>query len=198
MTSTETQRGDAATESRRRLFEARDLALGGLFGALALVLPVVFHALGPVAGKVFLPMYYPILALGLLASWEVALTVGILVPIISSVLTGMPPPPTAVMMVCELAAMGVVASLVRSRGGGIWPAAIAGVLTARIAGVILIVTVLPLIGIHRGVYEYAVASFVAALPGEVVLLTIVPAAVYAIERTSMIGRRQAATCGESE
>ncbi len=187
--SSQAQAETALTESRRRLFEARDLALGGLFGALALVLPIAFHALGPGAGTLFLPMYYPILALGLLASWEVALLVGMLIPILSSILTGMPPPPTAVMMVLELGAIGAVASLVRSWAGGIWPAAIAALVAARIIGIAAILTILPMIGIHRGVYEYAAAGFVASLPGEVILLTVVPATVYAIERTSMIGPR---------
>jgi len=185
----EEKTGAALTESRRRLFEARDLALGGLFGALALVLPIAFHALGPGMGKLFLPMYYPILALGLLASWEVALIVGMLIPVLSSILTGMPPPPMAVMMVLELAAIGAVASLVRGWGGGIWPAVIAALVAARIIGIAAILTILPMIEIHRGIYEYAIAGFIVSLPGEIILLTVVPATVYAIEKTSMIGSR---------
>ncbi len=175
----EEKTGAALTESRRRLF---------------LVLPIAFHALGPGMGKLFLPMYYPVLALGLLASWEVALIVGMLIPVLSSILTGMPPPPMAVMMALELGAIGavaslVVASLVRSWRGGIWPAAIAALVAARIIGIAAILTILPMIGIQRGIYEYVIAGFIASLPGEIILLTVVPATVYAIEKTSMIGSR---------
>lgn len=177
------------TESRRRLFEARDLALGGLLGALAFVLPIAFHAAGPGAGPIFLPMYYPILALGLLASWEVALLVGIIVPVLSSLLTGMPPPPTAALMVCELAALGVIASLARSLLLGVWPAAISAIVFSRLVGAVLLLTVLPLLGINRGLSEYVIATVTVSLPGNIIMLTIVPAAVYAIERTSIIGRR---------
>lgn len=177
------------TESRRRLFEARDLALGGLLGALAFVLPIAFHAAGPGAGPTFLPMYYPILALGLLASWEVALLVGIIVPVVSSLLTGMPPPPTAVLMVCELVALGVVASLARSLRVGVWPAAISAIALSRVVGVLLLLTLLPLFGITRGIAEYLIAAVTVSLPGTIIMLTIVPAAVYAIERTSIIGIR---------
>ncbi len=176
-------------ESRRRLFEARDLALGGLLGALSFVLPIVFHAAGPGAGPMFLPMYYPILALGLLASWEVTLLVGIIVPVVSSLLTGMPPPPTAVLMVCELAALGVIASLARSLRLGVWPAAISAIAFSRLVGALLLLTVLPLFGITRGVSEYVIATVTVSLPGNIIMLTIVPAAVYAIERTSVIGLR---------
>jgi len=177
------------TESRRRLFEARDVALGGLLGALAFVLPIVFHAAGPGAGPVFLPMYYPILALGLLASWEVALLVGIIVPVLSSLLTGMPPPPTAVLMVCELVALGVVASLARGLRFDVWPAAISSIVLSRLVGALLLLTLLPLFGITRGITEYLIAVVTVSLPGTIIMLTIVPAAVYAIERTSIIGIR---------
>lgn len=174
-------------DSRRRLFEARDLALGGLMGALALVLPIAFHAV-PNAGPAFLPMYYPIMALALLASWEVAVIVAVLVPVLSSLLTGMPPPPMAVLMIGELAAMAAVASLLRPRLG-LWPAAVLGLLAARVAGVLLVVSLIPLIGEGRTAIAYATTAFVVGLPGTVVLLTVVPAAVYAIERAFMLGPR---------
>jgi len=174
--------------SRRRLFEARDLAMGGLFGALAIVVPIAFHVVG--MGKVFLPMYLPVLALGLLASWEVSLIVGCTVPLISFALTGMPPlaPPVAILMVFELGAMATVASLVRSAGWGLWPATILGITASRAVGLVAVLTVLRLMGFERGVSEYVVAGFVASLPGVVLLLTVVPGAVFAIERTSILGR----------
>jgi len=191
----EEKQGAALMESRRRLFEARDLALGGLFGALAIVIPIAFHALAPGLGSVFLPMYYPILALGLLASWEVAVVVGVLAPVLSMAFTGMPPPHIAVIMACELAALGAVASLMRSWRVGIWPSALISLIASRVVGVGIVVAVLPLFGIHR---EYALLGFIASLPGIIILLTVVPAAVYAIERTSMMGRRTSAVSRESE
>jgi hypothetical protein len=101
---------------RDRLFQARDMVLGGLFGALGIVVPMLFHAVG--LGKVFLPMYLPILALGLMVSWEVALIVGCATPLLSAVLTGMPPlaPPIAALMATELACLAAVASLARRVG----------------------------------------------------------------------------------
>ncbi len=177
------------TQSRRRLFEARDLALGGMMGALALVLPIAFHALGPGAGPMFLPMYYPILALGLLASWEVALTVAILVPVLSAVLTGMPPVAMVPLMAVELVVMAVAASLLRSCRLHVWPSALLALIASRAVGIGMVIGILPLVGITRGLYEYIVAGTIASLPGLAILLTVVPAAVYAIERTSMLGRR---------
>lgn len=84
-----------------------DAVLGGLFGALALVLPFLFHLinLGPInAGRIFLPMFLPIVALAGLANWRVSLSVAVLIPILSFLLTQMPPlmPPILPIMIVEL------------------------------------------------------------------------------------------------
>jgi len=188
------QAGDdeaAEAKDRRRLFEARDLALGGLFGALGIVVPVLFHVLGPGVGPIFLPMYIPILALGALASWEVALVVGAATPLISSVLTGMPPlaPPVALLMAFELAALATATSLARSARLGLWPALVVGIISARVAGALALLTVGRALGYDKGVVEYAVLSLLIAWPGILLQLTVVPGAVYAIERTSILGSR---------
>lgn len=191
MKSTETT-AQGASESAvcASVFDARDLALGGLLGALAITLPMLFHAVG--LGKVFLPMFLPILALGLLGSWSVALLVGLLAPLISALLTGMPPlaPPIAFIMMGELAALGAVASLARGLGAGIWPAAVVGIIAARAVGLIALVTIGRALGFEQGVYEFAILGFIASWPGIVLQLTVVPGAVYAIEQTSIIGPRQ--------
>lgn len=167
---------------------ARDLTLGGLFGALAIVLPMVIHAVG--MGKVFLPMYLPILALGLLSSWRTAALAGLLVPLISALLTGMPPlaPPIALIMMAELAALGLIASVTRSVGLGIWPAAVLGMLAARAVGVFALLTIGRALGYEQGLYEFAIAGFIASWPGVALQLTVVPSAVYLIERTSIFAR----------
>ena len=176
----------APAPSQKRLFEARDLTMGGLFAALALVVPIAFHAVGG-AGKVFLPMFLPILALGLLASWEVGLIVGCIVPLVSSSLTGMPPPPMAILMMFELAAMAAVASLCRSGRWGIWPAAIAAVVAAKAVGAVEVLTIAPMLGYNQDLAAYALASFGVSLPGTILLLTVVPGAVALIDKVSILG-----------
>jgi len=167
---------------------ARDMTLGGLFGALAIVLPILFHAVG--MGKVFLPIYLPILALGLLASWRTAALVGLLAPLISALFTGMPPlaPPIALIMMAELAALGLIASLARSVGLGIWPGAILGLLAARVVGVFALLTIGRALGFQQGLYEFAVAGLTASWPGVVLQLTVVPSAAYLVEHTSILAR----------
>jgi len=69
--------------------------------ALALVFPVIFHAVG--LGSSFLPMFYPILVAGFLIAIPTALVVGIISPLVSALLTGMPPfyPPIVFIMMIE-------------------------------------------------------------------------------------------------
>lgn len=197
MKSTETLAADMSDAAVcGTVFDARNLALGGLFGALAITLPMLFHAVG--LGKVFLPMYLPILALGLLASWNVALLVGLMAPLISALLTGMPPlaPPIAFIMMAELAALGAVAALARSLGAGIWPAAVLGIIAARVVGIVALVTIGRALGFDQGVYEFAILGFIVSWPGIFLQLTVVPGAVYAIEQTSIIGPRRRQRVGE--
>lgn len=78
-----------------------DYVLAGLLLAAALVLPVLFHLLG--LGSAFMPMFYPLALAGFLVSPPLALIVGVSAPLLSALLTGMPPfyPPIAFIMMAE-------------------------------------------------------------------------------------------------
>lgn len=81
----------------------RDTACCGLFGSLALALPMLFHALG-LAGAVFLPMFLPLALLAFLVRTRAAVLTALVVPFASAVLTGMPLlwPPLAAVVALEL------------------------------------------------------------------------------------------------
>lgn len=188
------QREDACaggSADHQRLLDARDLALGGLFGALGIAVPVVFHALGPGMGPVFLPMYLPILALGLLASVQVSAVVGFLTPLVSAVVTGVPPlaPPVALLMAFELAALAGAAGAARSARLPLLVACAVGIIGSRIAGTLALMTIGRALGYDKPLLSYALLSLAVAWPGIVLQLTVVPAAVALIERTSVLGSR---------
>lgn len=98
---------------------SRDLAYCGLFGAAALVFPVVFHLIR--LGHVFMPMYLPLVTLAFFVPPRLSAVTALIVPILSGAVTGMPPfyPPVAVFMSLELAAMSFLISAVVIR----WPRA---------------------------------------------------------------------------
>ena len=91
----------------------RELAYCGLFGAAALLLPVLFHLIH--LGHMFMPMYLPLVALAFFVRPGMAALTAVLVPLISGAATGMPPyyPPIAPVMAVELAAMAVMIGICR-------------------------------------------------------------------------------------
>lgn len=93
----------------------RELAYGGLFGAAALIIPFFFHLLH--LGHLFMPMYIPLIALAFFVRPVVASLSGFIVPVLSSLTTGMPPffPPVAPVMAVELACMAALLAYLRRR-----------------------------------------------------------------------------------
>ncbi len=98
-------------KTRYRL-TARETAFCGLFGAAALMLPVLFHAFH--LGRVFMPMYLPLVALAYFVRPLPAAVTALVTPLLSGAATGMPPffPPVAVFMAIELSAMAAIISAV--------------------------------------------------------------------------------------
>ncbi len=155
-------------------FESKDWAYCGVFGAAAMLLPTLFHLLH--LGSIFLPMYVPLFALAFVARpYPCGLTAA-LVPLLSSLLTGMPPlyPPTAPIMAAELGVATAVASLAASR----FP---------RLPPVLYLLPILLSGRAFNAVLHYAAArvmdlpagflagfSFFSAWPGLVLILLVVP------------------------
>jgi hypothetical protein len=101
----------------RSSLSARELAFCGLFGAAALLLPVIFHVLH--LGRIFMPMYLPLVTLAYFVRPLPAAATAIVTPLLSGAVTGMPPffPPVALFMALELATMAALIARVCTR----WP-----------------------------------------------------------------------------
>jgi len=156
-------------------YTPRDLALGGLFGALAVVLPLLFHGLG--IGPVFLPMYLPIVVLGGCASPRITALVGFIVPVLSGLFTGMPPlaPPIAFLMSPEAATLGwtVAVGIQKLR----WPPVIAILAASLLSRLVLgfaLIMIGPLFGFRPAPIPYVVGAFVTGLPGLGLQLVMAP------------------------
>jgi hypothetical protein len=158
----------------RWLIPPRDAAFAGVFGASALLLPVVFHLLH--FGSLFLPMYLPLMALGLAAGPRAAAGTGVFVPLLSALLTGMPPfsPPIAPAMSMEIGLMAGTFAFLRRRSpdfpvwGHLAPVLIAGrVLSAGLAYGFAKLLDLPT-ALSAGI------SFFAGWPGVLLMLVVIP------------------------
>lgn len=119
---------------------AQRLVASALFLALGLVLPIFFHLVGA-SGAIFLPMHIPVLLCGLVLGWRSGLCVGLLTPLLSTLLTGMPPiMPVAPMMAVELALYGVGSGYFYTvRSWPLLPSLIGAMVLGRI-GIVLVVT----------------------------------------------------------
>ena len=159
--------------------------------ALGLVLPVFFHMIG--AGFAFLPMHIPVLLCGLLFGWQYGAICGLIVPLLSSLLTGMPPIfPTAVAMMLELCAYGLLAGLFYRRlYWNVYLALIAAMLSGRVVSGIANALLLGLAGKPYGFAAFLSADFVEVVPGIVVQIVLLPVIVLAMERAKIFKREKA-------
>jgi len=152
----------------------RELAYAGLFGAAALLLPVLFHLVR--LGHVFMPMYLPLCALAFFVRPAPAAATAALVPLLSAALTGMPPfyPPIAVFMAIEL---GVMAALIAAVVGR-WPRAnewlvlIPVLLLGRVLYVALVYAFARVIALPAGFL--AAVSLLSGWPGLILMALVVP------------------------
>ena len=173
----------SCAEHQDALDKAREFALAGLFGALALALPVAFHAIGW-GGKVLLPMHLPIAVAGFVLRPGMAVGVAVLAPFLSAVLTGMPPiaPPIAPLMALELAAKAGTASLLYRRiRFPLW-AALAAALIAdwAVLGLAAVVAA-DFFALRGSPLAYVAAAVALGLPGTLLQVVAVPIAVAVVE-----------------
>lgn len=90
--------------------KTKQLVLTALFIAIGVVLPQAFHMI-PNAGSVILPMHIPVLISGFAVGPLYGLLCGILTPVLSHFIFGMPPAPVLPGMICELAVYGLMTGL---------------------------------------------------------------------------------------
>ena len=88
-------------------------SLTAMFIAFCVILPMAFHAVG--LGSTFAPMHIPVLMCGLISGGAYGLICGMVGPLLSSVITGMPGAAMLPSMVPELMAYGLVSGLLMKR-----------------------------------------------------------------------------------
>ena len=89
--------------------KVKKVTLSGMLFAIGLILPLFIGQI-PAVGKMLLPMHIPVLICGLILGWQYGLAVGFLLPLVRSVLFGMPVLyPNAIAMAFEMGTYGLVA-----------------------------------------------------------------------------------------
>jgi len=180
----------------------RKLVVTGMLIALCVVLPMAFHTI-PRAGSVLLPMHIPVLLAGLVCGWKSGLITGIIGPVFSTMISGMPPTMAlASLMSVELGVYGLVAGLVmsfvrtKSAALDLYISLIAAMLLGRVAAgfaqIFYFFGGAYVDGVWTVSYTWALwvtAYFATSLPGLVIQLAFIPSVVMALERERVIPLR---------
>lgn len=161
--------------------------------ALCCVLPVAFHALA--LGTAFSPIHIPVLLCGLVCGGAYGAFCGLAGPILSCLITGMPPAMGLISMVPELVVYGLVCGLLMRyiRTGkhladcylALIPAMVAGRLVGGVAKVLFHLGSPESLTFAALVQSYVVAS----LPGIVVHLILVPVLAVTLEKAKAVPAR---------
>ena len=177
----------------KKMSNAKCISICAMCIALCYVLPVAFHAIG--LGSVLSPMHIPVLLCGLLCGGGYGLLCGILGPVVSSLLSGMPPVLMLTRMIPELCVYGLACGLsmkyIRTGNiaGDVYISMGVAMLAGRIVGGVATAIFYT---VTSGVYSialWATGYFVESLPGIVAHLIFVPVLVFTLEKARLIPAR---------
>lgn len=167
------------------------LTLSAMFLAIGFALPFLTGQI-PQVGSMLLPMHLPALICGFVCGWPWGLAVGFVMPILRSLLFGMPPMiPTALAMAFEMGAYGAAAGWLYHK----LPRGVAYIYVSLVGAMLIGRAVWGLAS--WAIYalltdsSFALAAFwtggfVRAWPGIVLQLVLVPLIVMALEKARLI------------
>ena len=152
----------------------KKMILSSLFIGMGLILPTIFHTVN-LSGSIFSPMHLPVMIGGFLLGPLYGAIIGFITPVLSSVLTGMPPlMPIMPMMALELLGYGFMCGLLFKVTKKIYISLILSIVFGRLCSMlgafILSLTLAPQIS----PIPYVVSGVVNGLPGIAIQLIVVP------------------------
>ncbi len=169
----------------------QNLTTTALCIALCVVVPMAFHII-PNAGSVMLPMHLPVLLCGLVCGWQYGLLCGVVGPLVSGVLTGMPPAAVLPGMMVECGMYGCVGGLMMERihTGSLYRDLYISLPVAMVAGRIFSgIAKAWILAPGTSLTAWATASFVTGLPGISIQLILLPTLVVALTKARLIEAR---------
>ena len=167
----------------------KKLVLSGLFLAIGFTLPFLTGQIREI-GKMLLPMHLPVLLCGLICGWKYGLAVGAILPIMRSLIFGMPMLyPNAVAMAFELATYGAVAGFLffrfphRSAAVAIYRALLPAMVAGRLVWGAVEVVLLGFFGNGFTFSAFLAGSILNAIPGIILQLVLIPTLMVALYKT---------------
>ncbi len=167
----------------------KKMILSAFFMALSLVMPFITGQI-PEIGSMLLPMHIPVLICGFVCGWRYGGMVGFIVPILRSVIFGMPPILTAICMAFELATYGVVTGFLYKKFPKTKWILYIELFVAMLVGRVIWGTVSIFIyGIQGNVFSWEIfvgGALLNAIPGIILQIVLVPVLVMVLQRLGVM------------
>ena len=161
----------------------RDMAIGALLIACALILPMVLHIFSQGAGVLFSPMQLPVMVAAAILPLKYALIVAVVSPLLSALLTGMPPLlPMAPLMAIENAVYVAAFGLLLQTKSNTYLALLVAMVVGRLVYALLSGLFLAAFFGGQGFIPIIVSIFVKGWPAMALQLVLVPLFVKRLEQ----------------
>ena len=174
-----------------KLTPVKKLVFTAVCAALCLVLPMAFHTV-PNAGTIFLPMHIPVLLCGLICGWPYGGVCGLIGPLLSSLVTGMPPAAMLPSMMVECCAYGFVTGVLmrhvhtKHAVADLYISLVSAMVAGRaVAGFAKAWIFTP--GVSP--FAWVTTSLVAGVPGIAIQLVLMPLVIMGLTRAKLIPSR---------
>lgn len=167
----------------------RRLTLSAMLLAVGMLLPFLTGQIQRI-GNMLCPMHLPVFICGMICGPFWGLAVGAVLPVLRSMVFGMPVlMPAACAMAFELAAYGFVSGLLRRRLPKTLPMLYVALVCAMIVGrIVWGIASVPIYGFAAKSFSWQIFvtnGFVNAIPGVILQLIAVPAVVAALEKARL-------------
>lgn len=174
----------------KSLVSTRTLVMTAVSIAFCLLLPLLVRFI-PNGGVMLSPMHIPVLIAGLTFGWPAGLITGIVGPLLSSAVTGMPPAPVLPGMMVELAIYGFVTGFMinghfknQRNYRNLYISMITAMLVGRVAAG-LVHGILFSAGAGYSLKIWVTSYFIKTLPAIGIQILIIPSIVIALTRAGL-------------
>ena len=173
----------------------RKITYSAMFLVIALFLPFLTGQV-PQIGSMLLRMHLPVLLAGFICGPVWGLAVGMIAPLMRSLIFSMPPILSAAVMTFELGAYGLIAGLMykafNKNTGWVIPDLIVAMLGGRIIWGIASYVVYAVDGGTFTLSAFIAGAFINAIPGIVLQLVLIPLLVFVFKRAKLMPADSAA------
>ena len=167
-----------------------NMVLAAMFLALGIVMPFITGQI-PEVGSMLLPMHLPVLVCGFVCGWKYGMMVGFVVPLLRSVMCGMPPlMPTGLCMAFELAAYGAGTGLLYGRLPknmiSVYVSLIGAMVIGRVVWGLVCVPVYGIMGNVFSVQVFLAGALLNAIPGIILQIAVIPVIIMTLKKAKVM------------